>query len=117
MCAVLTIALSALAGDLLAAQIGPQVLHDVEHVVSAEQEKVEILPQVRVNILPDRPALLPHVFVLFGPLMEDVNTRNEGILGGTERNKAVAFLRPSVPRRADVGVVVLLHRVDAAEDP
>eukprot|EP00128_Syssomonas_multiformis_P006343 Colp12_sorted_trinity150504_noHs@17851 len=110
-----TISLCALVGDLLATQVGAQVLHYVEHVVSAQQEEVEVLAQVGVHVLPNGARLLPHVVVALRPLVQDVHAGDQRVLLRAEGDETVALLGPGVPRRARVRVVVLLHGVDPAE--
>lgn len=51
-----------------------QVLHDNEEVVATKNEPVEIAFVVKVDVLPDRPALLPHVRILFGALVLDLES-------------------------------------------
>lgn len=46
-------------------------MYDDEQVVPPEKEPVEVLFVMKVDVLPNRPALLPHVVVLLWTLVFD----------------------------------------------
>ena len=60
-------------------QVNAQIVDDVVHVVSAEQEPVEVVQVVLVDVLPDAPHFLPHVEVAFSSAVRYFDGRNRQI--------------------------------------
>ena len=63
-----------------------QVLYHHEEVVTPEDKPIEVVFVVEVDVLPDRPALLPHVFILLRSFVLDF----ESIQYGGQRIQSAA---------------------------
>lgn len=57
--------------DLVGVEVGAEVLDDVEHIVSTDEEVVEGGAELVVDELPDALGLLPHVIIGFRTLVVD----------------------------------------------